>query len=65
MVNQNESIGQHTLTTPLMYPFRSEKSMDRNLGAPFRCLLWLLKTEPAPLRWALMTRHIFQNIGKL
>lgn len=50
---------QITLTTPRMYPLRSEKSSGLNLAAPLRLLTWALKTDPAPLRCARITRPIF------
>lgn len=49
---------QITLTTPRMYPLRSEKSRGLNLAAPLRLLTWALKTDPAPLRCARITRPI-------
>lgn len=45
-----------TFTMPLMYPWRSAKSICRSLAAPFRCLTWALKTEPAPFLCPLITR---------
>lgn len=45
-----------TFTIPLMYPWRSAKSILRSLAAPFLCLTWALNTDPAPFLCPLITR---------
>lgn len=45
-----------TLTTPFKYPERSAKSNGRSFGDPLRFFVCDRKIDPAPLRWALITR---------
>merc|ERR1712179_874091 len=47
-----------SLMTPLMYPCLSEKSTALRAGLPFLCFVCEVKMDPAPLRWALITRPI-------